>query len=368
LLKKVAVSISLISYAFAQNIDYKVSHMHTLTLKQGEVDFHASLLKIDDKIDIFNIKEQELGSSSRYDAVGDLLGFNIGARYGITDSLMVSYSRTCQQIDYSSNKIYNHRDDLFLRYNLFQSPHSFFNSGISVDVGFEQNRLDDFYLNDLTTINNLIKKILPNKQAEIIHSDGITTVGDDPFPLQEGYYALFDGTTTQLKEKKPYIALVDTYDRSLYFRVLSGFYGSSYMTDFYAGYKRTKINNLVTTTDELIGLAKDAGLNLVKNLDRYEDTLFLGFNHSLAYAKYLFEFNYEFEKFFRDEGLDYIDYNHIINASISYLLTDKLSINIGGKFMYRQLNGQIPYLYNQYTQTSYDHKYGYAKLGVVYSF
>jgi len=367
-MKKILTLLLCITYAFSQNINYAVSNIHTLTLNEGKFDLYTSLLKMNDKIDIFNIKKQELGSNMRYDAIGDLTGYSLGLRYGISDHLMVSYTRTYQKIEYSSDQINNKRDNVFLRYNLYQSPYAFFNSGIAVDIGFERNKLDDFYLRDITTINDLIKKIVPDNKAEIRYSDGSTIFENDPFPSEKGYYAFFDGKRSGPLKEDPYIALVNTHDESIYFRVLSGFYTSVYLTDFYIGYKKTKIKNLVTTTDELIQLAADKSYDLEKNLDRYESTVFIGFNHSFNYKKFIFELNYEFERFIRNKDLGYINYNHIINASISYLLTKNLQINIGGKFMYRQFNGQIPYLYNQYTQTSYDHKYGYAKFGIIYSF
>lgn len=366
-LSNLLILIFLTSTAFAKNINYAKSDVHTLTLKKGEIELFGTFLKMNDQIDIFNIKQQEIGSIGKYDAIGDLTGYLLGFRYGFSDSLMLSYSRTHQKIGYSSDNIFNNRDNIYLRYNIFQDPLSFFNSGITLDVGFERNKLDDFYLTDIQTINSLINKILPNEKAEIRYSDGQTAFENEPDPREKGYYTYFNNTTTKLSQD-PYIVLKDTKDDSFYLRLITGFYTNKSLTDFYIGFKKTKIKNLITTTEEIKRLALDEGYDVEKNLDRYETMAFFGINYSLNYGKFIYEFNYEYEKFFRDKELNYIDYNHIINASISYAITNNFLINIGGKFMYRQLNGQIPYLYNKYTQTSYDHKYGYATFGLQYAF
>lgn len=357
----------LTSIAFAKDMRYAKNDMHTLTLKKGKLEVFGSLLKMNDQIDIFNIKEQELGNSSNYDAIGDLTGYSLGIRYGLTDQIMLSYTRTHQKIEYSSDSIFNNRDNIYLRYNFIQNPYAFFNSGISLDVGFERNKLDDFYITNIDTINSLISKLLPNENAEIRYSDGVTAFENEPGPKEEGYYVYFNNSASKLSSE-PYVVLKNTKDESFFFRFLTGYYTSYSLFDFYAGLKKTKIKNLVTTTDEIKKLALDNGYDLEKKLDRYEDMFFLGFSYSLSHKKFIYEFNYEYEKFFRDEEINYIDYNHIVNASISYAVTNNLLINIGAKLMYRQLNGQIPYLYNKYTQTSYDHKYGYATFGFQYLF
>ena len=36
--------------------------------------------------------------------------------------------------------------------------------------------------------------------------------------------------------------------------------------------------------------------------------------------------------------------------------------------MFQQFNSSLPYLYNKYTQTQFDKKYGFAKFGLAYKF
>lgn len=353
--------------SYAKNVEYAISDMHTLTLKKGAVELVGTYIKLNDQLDVLNMRQKELAGSTTYNSVGNLSGYSLGARYGISDNLMISYTHTHQQLEYSANKLFNNRDDIYMRYNIVQNSFAYLNSGLSVDVGFVMNRLDDFYVRDIETINSLINKVLPNTNAELRYSDGVTAFPNEPLPRSQGYYTYFNNTTTKLTND-PYVTLKDTNDKSVYFRLLTGRYTDDYLIDFYVGYKRTKIKNLITTTQEIITLGTNQGYDLEKSLNRDEQTLFSGANYSTKAGSFIYEFNYEYEYFLRDSGLNYISSNHVFKADIAYLMTKNFMVFAGGKLMYRQFNGQIPYLYNKYTQTAYNHKYGYATFGAQYNF
>lgn len=94
----------------------------------------------------------------------------------------------------------------------------------------------------------------------------------------------------------------------------------------------------------------------------------MGFNVSTFFANLLWELNYEYSKILRGAGLEYVDFNHILHATLGRKLSENLLGFITAKYMYRQFNGEVPYLYNEYTQTTFDHNYGYVKFGLMYSF
>ncbi|MEA3353047.1 MAG: hypothetical protein U9Q33_04425, partial [Campylobacterota bacterium] len=83
---------------------------------------------------------------------------------------------------------------------------------------------------------------------------------------------------------------------------------------------------------------------------------------------YILEFNYEYNKLFRDKKLEYMNKNNIINMFLSKKISDNVLVYLGGRAMFQQFNTDIPYLYNQYSQTQFDKKYGFAQLGLIYSF
>jgi tetrahydromethanopterin S-methyltransferase subunit G len=365
--KSLLIASCLLSFSFAQNINYARGDIQTLTLPKNKIDIYGSMLKMNDTLDVLDIKQKEFGGTANYDAIGDLNGYDIGIRYGLLDDLSLFYNRSKQQIEYSSNEISNTKDRFFLRYNLFNNNIAVLNSGVSIDFGFETNRLEDFYYNDFTTINTLIKKVLPNDDASLKYSDGITPFSGEPFARAEGYYAYFNHALTQLSDD-PYIALKDTSDRSSFIRFLTGYYTKNSSINFYFGLKNTKIKSLITTTDEILSIAKTAGFDLNRRLDRDENMLFAGFSITKEKNGKIVEFSYEYDRFDRDDDLGYIDFNHVINIGFSKVITKNLLFFVNGKLLYRQFNGEIPYLYNQYTQTSYDHKYGYTQMGIMISF
>jgi hypothetical protein len=360
---------SIIPISAGQNVNYAYHDIHTLTIPKGSLSTTLSIQLMNDTIDVLNIKESEFGNSNKYDAIGDLMGGEVKFKYGITDKLMVGLEASRQDIDYASNTITNNKQDLFFRYNIFQYPLAFLNSGISVDAGFVRNKLDDFYMRDINTINDMIKRRFPNKNAKLRYADGVNAWTGEPFPRAKGYYTIFNGAPDpQPLNNDPYMSLENTKDESLYYRFLTGFYTNSTIIDFYVGVKQTKIKTLINTTQEIKnrGLAK--GYDLEKILDRDEIMYMVGFNQTIEKDKFIYELGIEYDRFARDAGLDYIDFNYIVDADISYKLNNKMILFMGGKIMYRQLNGQIPYLYNEYSDTSYDHKYGFARFGIQYNF
>lgn len=349
----------------AQNINYAQHDLHTQVIAKNQVDLSLQYTLMNDQIDFLKFKESEFTNSIGSIGDTDSLGFSI--RYGLSDKTMLSLKYSARNINYLSEKLINYNYDFFVRHNIFQDGLSFFNSGVSIDLGYVQNTQKDFHLSDIDSINKLLKRIKPN--ASLLYSDGITPLAGEVFPRIKGYYARFNNTTSGTLVEPPSISLIDSEDKSIFVRALTGFHTQSSITDFYIGYKATSIKNTITTTAEILNLAKQNGINdLEKILDRKESMLFFGFNYSMQSGKFIYEFNYEYDRFLRDAGLDYVNYNHIINANISYMINKDLLLSVGGKILYRQLNGEIPYLYNTYTQTTFDHKYGYATFGLQYSF
>lgn len=246
----------------------------------------------------------------------------------------------------------------FLRYNLFNDPFAFFNSGVSFDIGYKSNQMKDFYLSDVDSMNLLINRFLKNSDISI-------------FKRNEAYFIQKGEDPPYGLENPFYISMEDTQDLNYYTRILTGFYSNNSIMDFYFGYRKTHIKNKVSSTPRFIEftlLNGEPEFYLPYILDRDESMWFFGFNYSLNSRKFIYEINYEYEKFLRESGLDYVDFNHVLEITISYEVKKDLLVSLGGKVFYRQLNGEIPYLYNSYTQTTFDHKYGFATLGIQYTF
>ncbi len=351
-----------------KNLNYAVGDIHTLTVPKGQLSISLSSYLMNDTVDVLDIKESELGNSTSYDSIGDLDGYGLKIRYGIKDDLMLHLSVTNHNIQYSSNSLKNQNIDTFIRFNAIQEQYAIFNSGISLDVGYVENKLEDFYLSDLAQLNDLARNIfgdssLPIEQIED-NNDPILSLGDYYIPNLN----TVDPNDKVKLDEKPWVALKDTSDQSYYLRILTGMHFKQSTLDFYTGVKKTKIKNLITANNDLISKATLQGYTIEQLLNRDETMYMAGFNYSYEKNRYIYEFGFEYDKFKRDSGLDYIDFNYIFDASVTKYINKNISIFAAGKIMYRQFNGQIPYLYNEYSQTSYDHKYGYAQAGIQFNF
>lgn len=354
-LSKVVLLLLAVTTLSAKSMNYRVNNIHTMTMPKGEISLNLSYMSMNDTIDILDIKESELGSTaSNFDALGDLSGYEVRLMYGLSSDLMFSYELSRQTITYNNNNLENTKNEIFARYNLLQNPYGVLNNGISVDVGFINNRLGNHYISNINDINEVAKRYFSDDDFKIVPENG-------------GLSAVHNNQSTSLRYY-PWIGLEETSDNSIYLRVLTGFHTDSSMYDFFIGAKKSKINNIVTANSELLELAAINGYDIYKDLRRTETMFFAGTSISYEIRDYVLEFMYEFDYFQRESNLDYINTNHIVDLTLDYKITQNLVVYAGGRLMYRQLNGQIPYLYNEYTQTTYDHKYGYAKIGIIYNF
>lgn len=350
----------------AETMHYAVHDIHTLPLEKNRLEIALAKLQMNDTLDILKLKESEFGNTASFASIGDLDGYTLTLRYGINDSLTLIANRTLQDISYSSETLTNTKDEIMLRYHLFDDALAVFNSGITFDIGYTKNYLKDFYFKNISEINNLISKPsilgkLKNKYPQIT-SAKFEYYENHPI-LNDGYYFLINNMPQSLKSA-PFISLSETEDDSYYVRLLTGIHFDKTIYDMYFGYKKTSIDTLVSLNAE----GTLTSFSMQEDFSREESMFFLGFTISKQFEDILFEFGYEYEKIFRESALNDIDYNHILQIHMSYLLDKNILLYAGGKIMYRQFNGQIPYLYNSFTQTTFDHMYGYATFGLQYNF
>lgn len=331
-----------VSSSFANNIEYNYHDIHTKIPVEGTLGIGLGYKTLNDTVDILNIKESEFGGTKQFDSIGDLNGYEFWAHYSITNNLMLFYKNSALEIEYGSNTITNLSNEIYTRYNLKNS--------FSFDIGFIHNQLSDFYITDLNNINQLGKRYFGSTDFDLKKENNKVTL------FQKNEYTVL--------EYNPWVGLEDTSDTSIYFRLVNDVEMKNILFDYYVGLKYTQINNKIVANKELVSIDS----NIQKDLNRDEMMFLMGLNLSYEYKKAFFEFAYEYNRFKRDVGLNYINQNHIIDLTLGYNISESMKFYFSGKVMSNQLNGEIPYLYNQYTQTTYDHKYGYITTGLKYSF
>lgn len=337
----------------ASETSYAVSNKHAFVLPKNEFQFKLSYLKVNDTLDIFNLKEdafKDLGS------IGDMNGYDLELRYGICsqDSIFVNIQRW--NVDYLDSVLQNNKYDFFNRVQILDTPHSLFTS-LSFDIGYQRNSSDPINISNNNFLNSLISKISPNSNVRFNDGD---IVADDTT------ITLYDDNGNKIY---PYISINDLSSDSYYSQILLGKKFTNYsILDIFIGYKYTKITSgtgIYPENSIIESFTKDY---TEKNLNRDEHDLTFGFAYSLQWKNLIGEFSYEFHKLFRDEQVSYLDTNHVVDASISMAVTKNFLLFVGGKLMTSQFNTDIPYLYDEYTKTQFDHKYGFAKFGLLYKF
>ena len=336
------------------------SDIRSFPLEKGDVGIKINYNRINDTIDIFDIKQKELGSTANFGSIGDSSGLDLSLAYGATEFYSLFYNYEHLNLHYIDSQLKNNKNDLFLKVNIYRNPMAFFET-FSADIGYVRNSADDLDIKDSTQLNKMIQKVNPIPglaiNGSVISYNGKQLI----------YY---DAVTN--KPISPFVRIGDMKDNSFYLRLLTGFSYETNIVDFYTGLKYTSINTTVSIEphdkEPMRTQLQNAGYEDV-NLDRNEKTWFLGFNYTVEFASFIFDFNYEYLTIWgRDDTVQETDDNHIINSALSYIVNKDLLFFVGGKLMLHQFNGVIPYLYNKYTKNKYDKKYGYAKIGFVYNF
>jgi hypothetical protein len=163
-------------------------------------------------------------------------------------------------------------------------------------------------------------------------------------------------------------------DQTFYGRssIAMGF--ETFSPSFYIEMGHTAISTTIDTNmDDIAGNSfKDlftTYTNFPICLDRNENYASAGFNLAInTFFNTTLTTNYEYKKLFRDNGLNFLNTNHTLEMVLSHNITPNLGVNIGGTYLYRQFNGTIPFLYNKYSQTSFDHPFGWLQVGINYTF
>jgi hypothetical protein len=215
------------------------------------------------------------------------------------------------------------------------------------------------------------KRILPGSGFEIVSSE------------EYGYGFKIDNmnifSIDSKKLEKPYISM-NTMDSSSYYSGVSVHYNhKNFYSGFFGETGKNKIKTSIDTNlddyakslEKYMSEKQKKMLNAFPiNLERSDETYFC----AGSYVQFPLIFNvklnlvYSFIHLNRDKDFDYEPDNHALNISLIYPLSEKISLNLGGQYLYRQLNGVVPFLYNKYTQTTFDHKYGYLNAGITYCF
>ncbi len=326
-------------------------HPSSMILPKHYLELDYNYGKINDTLDILNLKQKELkninaGDIGNYTENGGIINFSL------TDDFMVTGILKKRNLDYGKGSLDVKTYGLSFRKS--------FNSLVSFDFGFIKNKGDDIKFIDLDEINYYAKKFDPRISIKYTPKFII-------FTKKEA-----NGNTEEigvLRKEDLYISIENMKDYTKFYRLTLGKTYDIFYPNIFFEYGRTKITTKIDSN--IRELLPDKYKNFVPGLpvklDRHEKYYKFGCSlfiktplRTLTYIEYFYQ------KFKRGSGLNYVDYNQVFKAELNYFVRGNIILSIGGIYLHRQLNGEIPFLYNKYSQTTFDHRYGWLNFGLTY--
>jgi hypothetical protein len=331
-------------------MNYGVLDNHSFVLPNGWINTQISHLQTNETVDIFNIRSTEMDGLEEFGTTfGDMNGFEGRIGYGFSkrDSIFFKYSY--QNIEYAGSNLKNSRIDLWNRFQLYKNNYSIFNA-ISFDFGYRGNSAEDITISNYRLMNSFVKKIDSSYSigsSGEIYKDDVRIFATD----SNGNFVLPEFTTKNMSSNSAYLKFL-----------FGNRIGDKTVLDLYTSYIFTDIStDIDVSPNDLVPSS------LETDLSRSETALNLGFSLISEFKYFIFEFNYDYYKMYRDSNLDHENSSHNIESVISIPISKQLLFFAGGKIMFQQMNSDVPYLYNEYTQTQFDRKYGFARFGLIYN-
>ena len=333
---------------------YSYDYPASMVIPKGRYEVGLFYGRVDDTIDVFNVREKELSKISSQVRTGTLGNYDhlkLNINYGLTYRSMLSFGFVYRSIDYGRGNlnVYSYR----------LSARKSFNSVFSFDFGLKGNVAEDLTFSNVDDINFYLHKFRPDISIEV-----------DP------YYVWFVKETPDLiikygvlKEENPYFKLQDMKDLTKFIRLTVGKAFDFFYPNFFLEYGRTNIDTKIDSNlKNMVPMEYRNRLpELPVDLSRSESYWKGGFSVFIKTPfKTLTMIEYDYIRLRRDSDLDYINYNHVFKLGVGYFLKKNVIFSLRGEYLHRQFNGIVPFMYNKYSQTTFDHKYGWAEVGIIF--
>ena len=338
-----------------------------LPLSKGKIEASLDYQIINESVDLLGLREDEyekLSSADRATAPGDLWGVRLKFNYGLFKNTTLMSTSQYRSQDYGFDAIGIKTIDLSLKQSLFKGNAIWF-PNLALDAGLRFNSAESIIYNDQSELNAIVQRMSPGTSIRIRLDENFVWFDQE---INGDQYSL--GARRQGRPD-PEVTIRDLWDFSSYIRLTGGRIWGWFFPNLFVEYGHTEISSKIDTTltEYIPGQFQDDLPSFPIDLSRSENYIKTGISlHIKLPFKTLFQLEYDYLKLYQGDDLDYMDYNNIIKTDISYFPTPNLAFSIGGIYFERQLNGEIPFLYNKYTQTTFDHPYGYAHIGFTYFF
>ena len=290
-------------------------------------------------------------------------GCQVQLNYGLLDKTTLQAGFIYRDLDYGFDTLEIQSYDIAFKQSLIAQTDNWI-PFMAIDAGVRFNNAADLIHDEDNEINSIISKFsLP----------GIRVRTDNSYVW---FDRISNGTTTSygvLKNGRPGLkfTIKNMSDITPFIRLTAGKRYGIFRPNLFLEYGYTSIESKLDSNVKAY-LPEEISNRVPRlpiDLSRHENFLKAGFGFTANFPlKTTAMLEYNYIKLFRDNDLDYVDYNHVLKAEINYAVNARLFFNIGGMYYYRQFNGIMPFLYNDYSQTSFDHRYGRAHIGFTLLF
>ena len=335
--------------------DYSVPYF----LAPHQVEVSADYLVMNSTVDIFNFRDSELSSVSsdlRTASMGDLNGGRLLVNYGFLDRTNLRAEYLYRDIDMGLANFKIHSGELALRQGL-ALPHVPEFLTLAVEGGARGSLAEDIDFNQISDINRYVRKIEPGTSISETGSHVVFTTPDGSVYSPKAGKAPLD------------VTLKDMNDQTVFFRLLLGLKPAVLTPSLFLEYGHTWIDTCIdSNVATFVGgslaeyLTGDFPVDLSRSENYWKGGVHISWQvlHSVTAQA-----AYEYLRMQRGSGLDASDDNHIVKADLTWEVTPSLGLNLGGVYYRHQFNGVIPFLYNRYSQNSFDHEYGVLNIGLI---
>jgi len=327
----------------------------SMVLPKGQLELDLRYAVFNDAVDVFGFREKEkdkLAVSSNF-SFGDYRALSLGVHYGLTHHLMLSFGYDYRTLGYQGV-------DLNLSGLKFSARYSL-NGCFAVDIGVKYDQIKDTSVTNVEYINYYLHKFKSNLNLEV-DSQYVWYVLT--YPDMVVRYGL-------PKTAEPELRMEDLQDYTGYIRFTLGKAWEKFYPNIFFELGYTHIDTKMDTN--LKDMIPDGYMSYLPDfpLDMSREEKYISAGFSLFFQTpydTITHIEYTYMYLFRDADINYAPKNQIIRADIAYLLTQNIILHVGGTYLHSQFNGVVPFLYNKYTQTTFDHPYGWAEVGVSYLF
>ena len=333
-----------------------------LTLERGRFEISLDYLQMNATVDVFDFREsrmERIDASAAGNSLGDLSGGRLMAAYGLSDRLMLAGQYVYRALDVGSHEVEIDSYELALHHKrtVQRAPglYLFYAGGVRYDQAGDQRT------SDIGEIDQLVGRI--DSDLSVSSSPGRVNLTDGSVTISSPVVNR-DGTP-----KDPLtVNLHDNYDYSLYIRGGIGKTWDRINLALFTEIGHTAVRGALGHNFALYGVDEDVSrlTEFDPDFDRSENFAKAGIDLQVRpFRKVFANLVYFYQIMDRDPKLDFIDYNHVVQGDLIYRITTHLAVNLGAEYYYRQFNGIIPLLYNQYTRTTFDHDYAVVHCGLT---